>query len=227
MFSLLYKNENMIVVSEWMKKELEKSKFKNIIKILNGVDHSLITTKEYSTNPSVLFLGRLEGRKGINLFLETYNFVKKEIPNVEYIIAGNEFLFFNNNPSLKELKKKNKNIKFLGFVSEEQKKELFKKCWLYTAPSRIEGYGISVLEANCAGTYVIGNNVKGLQESIVDKKTGELINCYNKEIFANKIIERLDKEFLIKKENDCRDWAKYHNWENSSNKTKEYLEKLI
>ncbi len=229
MFSWFYKKENLIVVSEWMKKELKKLHFKNITKVLNGVDHSLISNKKYSKNPTILFLGRLEGRKGIDYFLKTYPIVKKYISNIKYIIAGGEFLFVNNNISLKEFKKanKNKNIEFLGYVSENKKKELFQKCWLYSVPSRIEGYGISVLEANCTGTFVVGNNVKGLQESIKNKKTGRLVNCSNPKIFAKALIKELNIKRLTKKENDCRKWAKFHNWDKAAQETNNFFNKIV
>jgi len=226
MFSLLYKNEILIVVSEWMKQELKKLGFKNVTKILNGVDHSLISKKKYSKNPIILFLGRLEGRKGIDYFLKTYPFVKKQIPNIEYLIAGGEFLFANNNISLKEFKKanKNKDIEFLGYVSEKKKKQLFQKCWLYVAPSRIEGYGISVLEANCTGTFVIGNNVNGLQESIKNNKTGKLINCKNTKIFSQTLVNWLNIKKLEQKETNCRNWAKSHTWIKATKKTNQIIQ---
>ncbi len=227
MFSWFYKKEKLIVVSEWMKKELKRLHFTNITKILNGVDHSLIGQKKYSKNPTILFLGRLEGRKGIDYFLKTYPLVKKQAPNIKYLIAGGEFLFAKNNLSLKDFKKanKSKDIRFLGYVSENKKKSLFQKSWLYVVPSRIEGYGISVLEANCTGTFVIGNNVKGLQESIKDNKTGKLIDCSKPKIFAQTLINWLNKEKLKTKEKECRKWAKFHNWDKAAKQTEESLQK--
>jgi len=221
MFIFLYKKQRVIVVSDWMQQKLRKYRFKYVKKILNGVDHSLISKKNYSPKPTVLFLGRLEGRKGIDLFLKTYPLVKKKINNVKYLIAGGEFLFVNTNFPLKKYKEihRNDSIQFLGFVSEEKKKELFQKCWLYVMPSRIEGYGISVLEANATGTFVLGNNVEGLQESIKNNQTGKLLDCENTELFADKIITWLNKEELKQKEKTCREWAKFHNWNNSAQQT--------
>ncbi|MBU4370129.1 glycosyltransferase family 4 protein [Patescibacteria group bacterium] len=219
-FILLYKKQKVIVVSNWMKKKLENYNFKYVKKILNGVDQSLISEKKYSIEPTVLFLGRLEGRKGINLFLKTYPLVKKSIENVKYIIAGDGSEKIEQESNKLHQKK---NIQFLGFVSEEKKKELFQKCWLYVTPSKIEGYGISVLEANATGTFVLANDVEGLQESVKNNETGELLDCENTGLFADKIITWLNKEELRQKEKNCRAWAKFHNWNKAVQETETAL----
>ncbi len=217
LFLLLYRRQKVIVVSEWMKQELVRHKFKRVVKVFNGVDEQLVTVrKEYAAEPTVLFLGRLENRKGIDLFLKTYPLVKNKIPKVKYLVAGREF-------GGKSKIKKPAGIEFLGYVSEEEKQKMFGKTWLYAAPSRIEGYGISVLEANATGTFVIANNVEGLKESIVDGMTGVLVDCYNPPIFAEKIIEWLNREKLKPKEVLCKEWAKKHNWDESARHIESFI----
>jgi len=221
LFLIFYRQEKVIVVSDWMKKILLKNGFKNVYKVLNGVDsHFFGLRKEYASKPTVLFLGRLEGRKGIDLFLKTYPLVKEKITEVKYIIAGQEFSF-GSRRLLKFLKKYKENysseeIEFFGYVSEEKKSELFKSSWVYVMPSRIEGYGISVLEANATGTFVIANNVEGLKESVINNKTGILIDCGDTLMFSQAIVNWLNIEKLKTKENLCRQWAKKHNWDKST-----------
>ncbi|MEX1013694.1 MAG: glycosyltransferase [Candidatus Paceibacterota bacterium] len=151
--------------------------------------------------------------------------VEEKVPNIRYLIAGGEFLFAKTNHPLKSLKDeyKNNNVEFLGYVSEKKKKELFESCWLYVVPSRIEGYGISVIEANASGTFVIGNNVQGLKESIKHNKTGILVDCTDIEKLSNTIINWLNKEKLKKKENNCKEWAKKHDWNVSAKETENTL----
>jgi glycosyltransferase involved in cell wall biosynthesis len=211
LFLLLYRKEKTIVVSEWMKQELLRHKFKEVHKVLNGVDEELFNVKKaYAPEPTVLFLGRLENRKGVDLFLKTYPLVKNKIPAVKYVIAGREFQHYQHHPD----------IKFLDYVSEEEKQKLFSRTWVYVAPSRIEGYGISVIEANATGTFVIANTVEGLKESVIDGKTGILTYCYNPQIFAEEIVRWLDLKKLHAKEKSCRRWAKGHGWQESSREIK-------
>ncbi len=216
LFLLLYKNEEIIVVSGWMRVILSNHGFKNVAKILNGVDGNLFNIrKNYSKNPTILFLGHLEVRKGADLFLKTFTIVKNAFPNVKYIIAGRRFENFKG----KEIS----GVEFLGYVPEEKKRELLSSAWLFVMPSRIEGYGIVSLEANATGTFVVGNNVPGLQEVIKDNETGALVNCFDADKFGKTIISWLDTEKLKSHEEACRFWAKSHAWEKSA----EEFEKLI
>lgn len=214
LFLISYKKERVVTVSEWMKQTLIRHKFKDVHKILNGIDERLFEIKkQYSTTPTVLFLGRLENRKGPDLFLNTYSVVKKVIPNIKYVIAG----------QIIENLEKTEGVDFLGYISEDKKAELFSQAWLYVAPSRIEGYSISTIEANATGTLVIGNDVNGLRESIQNNQTGILTNCFDKKVFAQTIIDNLDKTKLIAKEENCRAWARKHNWPDSAEKVKKLI----
>ncbi|MFA6364929.1 MAG: glycosyltransferase family 4 protein [Candidatus Paceibacterota bacterium] len=221
LFLLLYRNELVITVSNWMKKELLLSRFTNVHTILNGVDENLfVLQKHYTPEPTVLFLGRLEERKGVDLFLATYALVRQSIPNVHYIIAGKDFSF--GNARLHHIIGQYKTrytsdkISFLGFISDEQKNILLQKTWLSVMPSRTEGYGIAALEANATGTFVIANDVEGLQESVRQNESGVLIDCNNTELFAKTIIQWLAIQKLSEKQTTARTWAKNHSWDKSA-----------
>ena len=229
LFLLLYKRERVVVVSEWMRKRLKKNHFRYVHKVLNGVDeHFLAVQKTYTPHPSVLFLGRLEGRKGVDLLLETFPLVRKKIPNVRYCIAGRRFFF--NEPlkfshTLDAYKETygSRGIEFLGFVTEEKKKELLSSCWVSAVPSRTEGYGISVLEANATGTFVIGNRAEGLSESVIQGRTGALTDCYDKKKFSERIVEWLNLQKLQDHQDICREWARAHSWQNAADEMQKLL----
>ena len=219
LFFLFYHKETIIVVSEWMKETLLRHKFLHVHKILNGVDEVFFSIqKQYAPRPTVLFFGRLEGRKGVNFLLNAFPFVKEKIPSIHFIIAGKRF-FFGETLRLKKIINRFQKmyspdqIQFTGYVSETQKQELLSKAWLVVVPSRIEGYGISVIEASATGTFVIANNTEGLRESVKDRETGILINCTDPKNLSEKIIEWLNKEKLHTQEKECRAWASTHSWE--------------
>ncbi len=228
-FLFLYKKETVIVVSEWMKEKLLRHGFRNVRKILNGVDESFFSVKKaYSRNPSVLFLGRLEGRKGIDSFLKTFPSVKKEIPSVQYVIAGRRFLFGEPWWLKRIIDSFEKNypksgITFAGYVSEEQKRDLFSSSWLFAMPSRTEGYGIAAIEANATGTFVIGNDAEGLREAIRNGETGALVDCRDVQKFSKEIIEWLDTRKLEGRKEKCIAWAKTHSWEKSAKLVEEVI----
>jgi len=110
-----------------------------------------------------------------------------------------------------------KAVTFHGYVAEEEKVKLLAKSWAAIQPSQMEGWGITVIEANAAGTPVIASNVKGLQDSVNDGLTGILAPAGNVTQFANammKIAE--DNELRDKFSQDARLWAKNFDWNKSA-----------
>ena len=80
-----------------------------------------------------------------------------------------------------------------------------------------EGWGITVIESNAAGTPVVGSNVQGLRDSILDGKTGLLAEPGSSSDLAQKIISLLkDRERLQRMEAEARAWAATFTWERSA-----------
>jgi glycosyltransferase involved in cell wall biosynthesis len=66
-------------------------------------------------------------------------------------------------------------VRFLGFVSEEEKRRLLRQAWAVVFPSPKEGWGITNVEAAACGTPAIASNSDGLRESVRDGVTGYLV----------------------------------------------------
>lgn len=206
LFLLLYKKEMVVTVSEWMKQTLEAHGFTTVRTVLNGVDEELLAIKkDYATEPTVLFLGRVEHRKGVDLLLKTFPLVKMCIPNVRYVVAGRMTRPFPPMPG----------VTFTGHVSEEGKLKLLSRAWLCAVPSRREGYGIVPLEASATGTFVVANDTEGLREAVKNGETGVLTDCTDASAFARTLVGWLDVEKLKRKEPACRAWARKHRWRES------------
>lgn len=104
---------------------------------------------------NVLFLGRLEPRKGIFNALEVFLSLKSKYPNFRLIIAGDG----DDRPAAEQYVKDNnmKDVVFLGFIDEEIKANLFSSVQLYLAPALYgESFGIVLLEAMACGTPIAG-----------------------------------------------------------------------
>ena len=146
---------------------------KKIILLPNGVEPNLykyINDKhvrekfELGESPFLLFVGRLNLIKGPDLLLEAFSKITKDYPNYLLIYAGNDDGL---KPILKELVKKfelEKKVKFIGFVQDELKSELYHAADLLVIPSRLEAMSIVVLESAIAGTPVLMTNTCGLNE---------------------------------------------------------------
>lgn len=72
--------------------------------------------------------------------------------------------------------KRFKDVELLGRVSDKRLAELYAKAKGFIALAKEEDFGITPVEAQAAGTPVIAYNGGGFKESIVEGKTGLLIN---------------------------------------------------
>jgi glycosyltransferase involved in cell wall biosynthesis len=213
MFFWLYKKEPVIVVSKWMQEYALSRKFTKVQIIRNGVHIPAQKQKTYKKQ-MVLFLGRTEHRKGFDLFLEA---AKKCTTKAEFILAGPKY-------SQKDIAQiQEAGCTYLGYVDEKRKQELLRQAWVVVVPSRLEGYSITVLEANAQGTFVIGTDVAGLKESIQHQYNGVRVSLDSQAI-ATTIDEWMDVKKLKTQENSCREWAKKHSWDLAAKKTQKLLE---
>jgi glycosyltransferase involved in cell wall biosynthesis len=81
-------------------------------------------------------------------------------------------------------------VRFLGRVDRAQLVDLFGRCHAYLAPG-VEDFGIAPVEAMAAGKPVIGSRAGGVAETVVDGRTGILVDDPSAASLAD-AIERLD-----------------------------------
>lgn len=113
-----------------------------------------------------LYLGRLVDYKKVDVIIDTF----KKLPNLNLVIAGTGDM----EESLKEKARGLSNIIFTGRVDESEKWELYKKAKA-TIHINHEDFGIVPVESMMAGTPVIGLNKGGTKETVINGKTGILI----------------------------------------------------
>ncbi len=150
--------------------------------------------------PIFLTISRLVKRKNIYNVVLALGELKKEGLKFIYYIAG-EGVEKGRLVTLVEKLHLQEEVKILGKVSEEEKKNLYLECDYFVLPSvydeengSIEGYGIVFIEANTYGLPVLGGNTGGMTEAIVDGETG--FHCDGSmEDIKKKIIKLVDTNF--------------------------------
>lgn len=212
----VYKNTNIITVSESSKEEIIKLGLgtNNSIKIIHpGIDTDEFQPGKKTVNPSLLYLGRLKPYKNIDVAIKAFAKIVKDFPDAIFTIAG----FGESRKTLERLVinlNLQNNVIFTGSISEEHKKKLLSESWVMVQPSSIEGWGITVIEANASGTPVIASQVNGLKDSIVDKKTGFLVMVKDVNTFAKAIMHVLNnKKLRSALSKEAALWAENFNWE--------------
>ncbi len=214
----LYKHHNIITVSESSKQEIldlglgERS---SIQVISPGINQSLFHPKEKTVEPSLVYVGRLKPYKRIDIALKAFALVLKNFPKATFTIAGSgESL--RTLQKLAEQLKINNSVKFLQNIEDKEKATLFAKSWVAVQPSTIEGWGITVIEANASGTPVVASKVKGLQDSVSHGKSGLLVKVNDSKAFAE-AIDLLFKSSRLRKSmsKSAIEWAQEFSWNKS------------
>lgn len=187
------------------------------IEIINpGVTHSDYKKMKKSSYFSLLYLGRLKPYKNVDVALRAFaNILEKRKDAVFYIAGVGE--------SLKDLQKLateldiSESVKFLGRVTEDEKTKLLSSVWVMVQPSMIEGWGITVIEANASGTPVVASDVNGLKDSISDAKTGLLFKVKNPSDLEEKINKMIKNQKTLKTFSDnAYVWSKKFSWQTSA-----------
>ncbi len=227
-FPLLYKRIPIIAISETTKRQLTTIGLQadNITVVYSGINENprkeIRITKKLS-NPTILYLGRIKKYKRVDLLVALFGEIVKKIPKARLIVAGwgTEASHLTDIIMKSPLRRK---ISLVGPVSNEEKRLLFSKSWVFANPSIGEGWSIAVIEANLHGTPAVSFDVSGLAESIQQGKTGLLAK--NADDFVTKICKVLtDKNLRDKLSMNAFQWAHTFSWNRSAKESLQILNK--
>ncbi|ASA78636.1 glycosyltransferase family 4 protein [Thermococcus sp. 5-4] len=143
----------------------------------NGVDFHIFRplSRVKKVPYSILYVGRLDKRKGLYYLIKAMKHITKELPTARLYIIGSGHLR-NNLEQLIKNERVNNNVVFLGNVPLDDLVKWYNKAEVFVLPSLFEGFGIVVLEAIACGTPVVGTNVPGIVDIIEHEKTGVLVS---------------------------------------------------
>jgi glycosyltransferase involved in cell wall biosynthesis/predicted SAM-dependent methyltransferase len=156
----------------------------------------------------VLFVGRLEPRKGIDILLDAIPSVVKQSPSTAFLIVGRPILLqsLGNSDYQSEFRKQHgnsldSNVFFLGEVAENDRNALYASSDIFCAPSRYESFGLVLLEAMRAGTPIVTSDLESFQEIVASNEVG----IFFKSGDADDLVEKL----MVALRNDQRrmQWA--------------------
>lgn len=180
----IYRRSSFIAVSPSTADDLESRGVapERITVIPNGLPDSPddgstwdeLITRPKSAEPLFVYLSRLKRYKQIELVLEAFSGLLEAYPAARLVVAGDG----DHRPSLERHAAAlgvGDRTRFPGWVSAAAKWQLLREAWAicYTSPK--EGWGISSLEAQRAGTVAIVSDAPGLRDTVVDGETGEVV----------------------------------------------------
>lgn len=115
--------------------------------------------------PYFFFLGTIEPRKNLIALIAAYKILIQKNPDAPILIlAGGKG--WKNDDIFEAIKKRDleNKIKYLGYVSNEEKFALMKSALAFVYPSLYEGFGLPILEAMSLNTPVITSRTSSLPE---------------------------------------------------------------
>jgi glycosyltransferase involved in cell wall biosynthesis len=216
----LYRRRAVICVSEStadaMRRHMSGGSDLDIRVIHNGISEVYFAGPEIEAfdEPTVLYLGRLKKYKQLPRLIAMMPRVREHVAGARLLVVG----WGDARPEAEAAARRmglEDSVSFLGFVSEEEKSVLYRRSWVLATASMVEGWGLTVVEANAAGTPAVAFDVPGLNESIVDGRTGRLVG--SDEEFADALVELLGDENLRRSLSDeARAWASRFSWDATS-----------
>jgi glycosyltransferase involved in cell wall biosynthesis len=225
----VYRNNRIIVISETTKEDVIDIGFndKKITVVYPGIDTDAYIPGVKSEYPSISYIGRLKKYKRVDLLLNLFRDVLEEVPDCRLDIVGDGDAL----GDLKELSNSlgiSNNVTFHGFVPEDEKIKTYQKSWAFIQPSSMEGFGLTVIEANACGTPVLAFDVPGLRETVHNPGGGYLVEDNNTDKMKNNIVKLLRDNVLRKKlSDDSVSWANNFSWDKASQRSLEFIKKTF
>jgi len=142
----------------------------------------------------ILTVNRLHPRKRVDLLIKAMPIVLSKIPEALAIIVG----IGPEEEHLRNLAKNlnlNDSVVFTGFVPENEIAAYYENCEIYIHLAKQEPFGLTVIEAQAYGKPVITVAEGGPKETVLDGKTGFLIEA-KVDVLANFIIQLLKNNEL-------------------------------
>ncbi|MFL2900061.1 MAG: glycosyltransferase family 4 protein [Candidatus Pelagibacterales bacterium] len=132
--------------------------------------------------------------------MNAVNELKDSFPNLIYLIAGK-------GPYLKNIKMYVKKLDlceqvlFLGWITEPEKSLILKNSDIFAmtpviSGESVEGFGMAFIDAAFHGIATIGSNSGGIQDAVIDRKTGIICEANNQSDITHNLKELIENKNL-------------------------------
>ena len=198
--------------------------------IPNGVDLDFYRpdpTVPRFPHPTLLYLGRLKRYKRVDLIIDAFARVRLRWPEARLIIAGRGDAQEALEAQISALGL-TAAVTMAGFVSEEEKRDLFRRSWVHLLTSPKEGWGITNIEAAACGTPTVASNSPGLKDAVVDGSTGYLVAHGDLAALSARIEDIIAQPLLLDRlSQQALAFAQRFTWERAAHDTERFLEAMI
>jgi phosphatidylinositol alpha-mannosyltransferase len=177
---------------------------------------------------NIVFMGRLEFRKGLNYLLKAFYDVKREMPNTRLIICG---------PGTRLRKRYEQWVKdnrlqdvvFTGMVNFDEQPSYYRTADIFCAPNTShESFGLVLVEAMATGRPVVATNIEVFSAVITSGREGLLVPPMTVRPLADTLLKLLnDKQLRLQMGQQGLITARKYDWEGISTRVLAYYQKTI
>jgi len=177
---------------------------------------------------NILFVGRLEKRKGLCYLLKAYRQVKKGFPQSRLIIVG---------PGTRFRRKYEQQVRddgladvvFVGHVSHDELPRYYKTADIFCAPATgQESFGIVLLEAMALGKPIVATSIEGYASVMTHGREGWLVPPRNDRELARALLSLMSDGALRRQMGDRGlATAREYDWEKIARRVLDYYQKVL
>ena len=210
----VYRGLPCVAVSESTRQDLVQRGLRSVDigVIRNGVELDRLKPAEARyPSPTIVYLGRLKRYKRVDLILKAVARLRRRGTGLNLIVAGKGDARRGLEATAEGLGIAEQ-VRFAGFVSEEEKAELLSRSWAHVLTSPKEGWGIVSMEASASGTPTIASDSPGLRETVRHGETGYLVPHGEVDALAEALERVMKLEDCNRLGRAARSMAEEHSW---------------
>jgi phosphatidylinositol alpha-mannosyltransferase len=171
--------------------------------IPNGIDFARFNTRAApleelsSSRPTVLFVGRLEKRKGLRYLLRAWPMVLERQPDARLVVVGRGRPLEGYKRFAARQGWSPDDVVFAGYVPAEDLPRYYQACDVFCAPNTgQESFGIVLLEAMAASAPIVASDIPGYRDVVTNGVEGLLVERQNPGALADALSRLLNSPEL-------------------------------
>ncbi|HXC25438.1 MAG TPA: glycosyltransferase family 4 protein [Gemmatimonadaceae bacterium] len=195
--------------------------------IFNGVDVQTLTPDQNSRSetPVFVYLGRLKRYKRVDIVIKAFALLDRKDARLEIAGKGDDRDRLERLVSDLHIEHR---VRFLGYITEPEKRDLLRRAWASILASPKEGWGISNLETAACGTPVIAADAPGIRESVIDGDTGFLVPGSDVGAYAAAMRRLLESPSVVRTLGEnARRFAETFTWDRAAHETITHLRHIV
>jgi phosphatidylinositol alpha-mannosyltransferase len=203
--------------------------------IPNGIDFSRFHRRYppleqfQDARPTVLFVGRLEKRKGLRFLLRAWPHVLERVPDARLVVVGRGRPLEGYRRFAARQGWSPEDVVFAGYVAAEDLPRYYQACDVFCAPNTgQESFGIVLLEAMAAGAPIVASDIPGYRDVVTDGVHGLLVEPKKSAALADGICRLLtNPELRATMRSAGQMTARAYDWPRVASQVLSYYEEIL